>query len=124
MNIRLERGRRRPRGSDVKEKKDRVCRQCGNCCQVDMVAYVTPEDIARWEREGRHDIIDRLSRNEVIWAGDRLIDPSGAKVTTCVYLGWTGTTCFCEIYETRPKVCRDYIPGSSELCPLYYEEDG
>jgi len=88
-----------------------------------MVAYVTPEDTARWEREGRQDIIARLGRNEVIWAGDRLIDPSGVKVTTCVYLGWNGRTCFCEIYETRPKVCRDYIPGSSELCPLYYEED-
>jgi len=37
-----------------------ACRRCGACCHVDMVAYVSPEDIQRWEKEGRHDIIARL----------------------------------------------------------------
>jgi Fe-S-cluster containining protein len=25
----------------------------------------------------------------------------------------------CTIYETRPRVCKDYVPGSSEFCPHY-----
>ena len=104
----------------MKENEDIVCAQCGNCCHVDMIAYVIPEDVARWEKEGRRDIIDRLGDDEVIWAGDHIIDKSGAKVTACAYLNWNGTTFFCEIYETRPSVCRNYIPGSSELCPLYH----
>ena len=110
----------RPMSSE--EKKDIACRRCGVCCHVDMVAYVTPEDMQRWEKEGRYDIIDRLSGNEVIWAGDRIIDRYGAKVTECAYLKWDGERFFCEIYETRPMVCRSYVPGSSELCPLYHRK--
>lgn len=88
-----------------------------------MVAYVCPEDIQRWERQGRHDIIARLSNNEVMWAGDRIINRSGAKVTTCYYLDWDGSTFLCQIYETRPLVCRNYVPGSSGLCSLYHRPE-
>ncbi|MDD3846615.1 MAG: YkgJ family cysteine cluster protein [Syntrophorhabdaceae bacterium] len=111
-------------GAPIKEGNNRspACRQCGCCCYVDMVIYVTSEDMERWERQGRQDIIARLRDNRVIWAGDRIVDRSGAKVTNCVYLNWNGKTFFCEIYETRPMVCRNYVPGSSELCPLYYQE--
>lgn len=105
------------------KKRDTTCRRCGACCHVDMVAYVTPEDIERWEKEGRHDIIARLGDNGVMWAGDRIVSRSGAKVTTCFYLGWKDSSFYCEIYETRPMVCRNYIPGSSELCPLYHRKD-
>jgi len=107
----------------MKKNKDMDCRRCGTCCHVDMVAYVTDEDIERWERQGRHDIIERLKNNDVMWAGDRIIDKSGAKVTTCVYLKWKDSSYFCEIYDTRPMVCRNYVPGSSELCPFYYREN-
>jgi Fe-S-cluster containining protein len=102
--------------------RDITCRRCGVCCHVDMVAYVSPEDIERWEKEQRHDIIDRLRDNEVIWAGDRIVNRFGFKVTSCVYLNWDGASFSCGIYETRPIVCRNYIPGSSELCPQYYRE--
>jgi Fe-S-cluster containining protein len=87
-----------------------------------MAAYVVQEDIRRWEREERYDIIARLSNDDVIWAGDRMMKRSGERVTTCFYLGWNGSTFFCEIYDTRPFVCRNYVPGSSELCSRYYEE--
>jgi Fe-S-cluster containining protein len=87
-----------------------------------MVAYFSPEDILRWEKEQRHDIIARLSNNEVLWAGDRIINKLGAKMTQCVYLNWNGSSFSCEIYETRPMVCRNFVPGSSELCPLFYRE--
>lgn len=74
-------------------------------------------------KEQRHDIIARIRDNEVIWAGDRIIDQSGAKVTTCRYLNRDVSLFSCEIYETRPLVCRNYIPGSSELCPQYFRNE-
>ncbi len=88
-----------------------------------MVAYVSPEDIKRWEQEGRYDIITRLRENDAMWAGDRIINKSGGKVNTCLYLNWSGSCFSCEIYETRPIVCREYIPGSSGLCPQYGGEE-
>ena len=88
-----------------------------------MLAFVSPEDIQRWEKEGRHDIVARLRDNDVMWAGDRIINKFGVKTTTCHYLNWDGSHFFCEFYETRPIVCRSYVPGSSELCPQYYRKD-
>lgn len=102
--------------------KDIVCRRCGKCCHIDMVAYVTPADIQRWERQQRHDIINRLYGNDIIWAGDRIINKSGGKVTNCYYLSWRGSSFFCQIYKIRPLVCRNFIPGSNELCPQYHRK--
>jgi Fe-S-cluster containining protein len=95
------------------------CLRCGNCCHVDMRAYVTETDLFRWGQEGRRDIMSRVLGDDIIWSGDRMISSSGKKVKNCIYLGRDGTTFFCDIYETRPLVCRNYIPGSSELCPSY-----
>jgi len=106
-----------------KKNSDITCRRCGTCCHVDMVAYFSPEDIQRWEKEQRYDIIARLRNNDVFWAGDRIVDKSGVKMTKCVYLKWDGSSFFCEIYETRPIICRNFVPGSSELCPLFYREE-
>lgn len=88
-----------------------------------MMAYVSLEDRERWEKEGRTDILERLDNNSVFWAGDRIVSRTGSKVTSCYYLSSDGSLWTCEIYPTRPRVCRDYIPGSSELCPLYFEKD-
>lgn len=107
----------------MKKNRDITCHRCGSCCHVDMVAYISPEDMQRWEKERRHDIIARIRDNDVIWAGDRIINRSGRKLESCVYLNWEGSSFFCEIYETRPLVCRNFIPGSSELCPRYYCEE-
>ncbi|MBU1666773.1 MAG: YkgJ family cysteine cluster protein [Gammaproteobacteria bacterium] len=29
----------------------------------------------------------------------------------------------CAINETKPKVCRDFVPGSDQICPLYAEKN-
>ncbi|MCX5807176.1 MAG: YkgJ family cysteine cluster protein [Proteobacteria bacterium] len=109
----------------MKSEKDGdiTCRRCGACCHVDMIAYVSPEDIQRWEKEQRYDILDRLHDNNVFWAGDRIINKFGTSVTSCFYLNWDVSFFSCEIYETRPMICRNFIPGSSELCPLYYRQE-
>jgi Fe-S-cluster containining protein len=103
----------------VNENTNKECRRCGNCCFVDMIAYVTDADIQRWGREQRFDIIERIKGNDIIWSGDTLISSKGMHLQSCIYLNWNGDVFFCEIYETRPQVCRDYLPGSSELCPLH-----
>ena len=111
----------------MKENRDIACRQCGACCHLDMIAYVSLEDIRRWEREGRHDIIDRVRGNGVTWSRDRVVNKFGSPIEnclmTCVYLKWNGSSCSCGIYETRTMVCRNYIPGSTFLCPLHYEKE-
>lgn len=103
--------------------RDITCSRCGNCCHVDVAAYVTLEDIRRWEEEGREDIIAHVRDNDVTWSGNGVTNRFGSHVKTClmscVYLAWHGSSASCTIYETRTKVCRSYIPGSSALCPQH-----
>jgi Fe-S-cluster containining protein len=107
---------------------DIPCHRCGNCCHVDVAAYATIEDVQRWEKDGRHDILDHVRDNDVEWSGDGFTNRFGLNIKTClmscVYLKWHGPTASCEIYETRTKVCRSYIPGSSDLCTQYRGRDG
>jgi len=99
------------------------CKRCGKCCLANFIAYVTNEDLNRWQREGRDDILHVLEQQNGIWAGDHLISVNnGHSLHGCPFLkGETGYYT-CTIYETRPRVCREYVPGSSELCPQYYRE--
>ncbi len=76
--------------------------------------------MARWRKEGRRDILEHLESREAVWAGDRFMArESGSAVAACPFLRWEGYRFSCAIYETRPQTCRDYEPGSNELCPLY-----
>ena len=106
------------------ENRDNIaCRRCGNCCHVDVAAYVRIEDIKRWEKEDRNDILDHVRANDVTWSEGRVVNRFGSNIMTCrmscVYLKWNGPYASCEIYETRTGVCRGYVPGSSDLCPQY-----
>jgi Fe-S-cluster containining protein len=103
----------------MENDKSIKCIRCGACCHVDMLAYVSNKDIERWEKEQRFDIIGRIQNKNVIWFGDRIIDNYGEKITSCIYLNRDLSSFFCEIYNTRPLVCRNFTPGSSELCPQY-----
>jgi len=53
--------------------QDMQCRRCGRCCYVHLIAYVTEEDLRRWQQEGRRDILTVLERGHVAWAGDRIL---------------------------------------------------
>ncbi len=95
------------------------CRRCGKCCLTDFIAYVTAEDLARWRREGREDILGMVEREHAVWAGDRLVSSeSGKDILGCPFLAWEGDHSTCTIYETRPGVCRRFKPASSALCGL------
>ncbi len=106
-------------GNSVNTEPAITCRRCGNCCHVDMIAYAVESDIERWRRENRFDILSRIQGNEIVWSGDTIVSARGRHLASCVYLNRDGESFSCDIYETRPRVCRDFAPGSSQLCPLY-----
>ncbi len=96
------------------------CRRCGKCCLVDMTAYAQQEDFDRWRAENRQDILDIIQKHHLVWAGDRMVSAETGRVAMeCPFLCSTGNEWLCSIYETRPLVCREYQPGSSELCPQW-----
>ena len=101
-------------------KEPLPCLQCGKCCFVDMTAYAEKEDFDRWRAENRQDILEVIEHHHLVWAGDRMISSeSGDSPRECPFLYSSGDSFLCSIYETRPAVCRNYQPGSSELCPQW-----
>ncbi|MCX7981385.1 MAG: YkgJ family cysteine cluster protein [Syntrophales bacterium] len=100
--------------------KKKKCLRCGKCCFVNMIAYAREEDYNRWRRESRDDIIKIIESKRYLWAGDRIVSSeSGDFSHLCPFLQNDGTLFSCTIYDTRPRICRDYIPGSSEICPRW-----
>ncbi|MGB5217525.1 MAG: YkgJ family cysteine cluster protein [Smithella sp.] len=101
-------------------KEPLACLSCGKCCFVDMVAYAQQEDFDRWRAENRQDILEVIENRHLVWAGDRMISSeTGVSPTECPFLYRSEGIWLCSIYETRPLVCREYQPGSSELCPQW-----
>jgi Fe-S-cluster containining protein len=97
------------------------CERCGKCCLADFIAYVRDEDIDRWHREGRDDILQMIRREHALWMGDHLVcADDGRYLRGCPFLAFEETQHRCSIYATRPRVCRDYRPGSSEICPKFH----
>jgi len=98
------------------------CTQCGKCCT--KTSYMeslqaTGEDVLRWRREGRNDILRFayvLGRPDDPWA-DLWVDAhTGRERSRCPFVKKVpGTNRYlCSIYETRPQVCRDYVPWSKD----------
>ncbi len=83
------------------------------CLPMDLIAYVTEEDRKRWTQAGRTDILHILEKQHGVWAGSPRIPgqraPAAGDAPFHTGMEALGT---CTIYETRPKVCRDYVPGS------------
>lgn len=96
------------------------CTQCGACCLANVNAFMSEADLERWREEGRRDILHILENEQAVWAGDRLVSArDGMPLWGCPFLEPWGRRFRCSIYETRPQVCRDYVPGSSPICPQY-----
>ena len=95
-----------------KYKKKPRCFRCGKCCVeqgFDLTA--TSADTRRWERQGRADIL------RYVWVpkgaggyGDIWIDPeTGEDLDYCPFLQKVSLGKYiCGIYETRPKICREF----------------
>jgi Fe-S-cluster containining protein len=107
------------------------CKRCGRCCEVlgiEYDLYVDKEDVRRWQREGRDDILAWVApavyrENEYEFP----VDPTTGDevVGECPFLDKTahGDITFCLIQDTRPRDCRKF-PASREDaarigCPGY-----
>lgn len=100
--------------------KTQECARCGKCCLADMIAYVTSDDLNRWIREDRKDILHIIENEQAVWLGDHFVSSStGRPIYGCPFLEIPDGVFSCSIHETRPGVCRKYEPGSSEICPLW-----
>jgi Fe-S-cluster containining protein len=96
-----------------------ICKRCGKCCLANFSAYVKDEDIRRWQDEDRLDILLFIEKQRAVWAGDHIVLADGSDLKHCMFLRTDGCVCECIIYETRPLTCRNYTPGSSQLCSQY-----
>ncbi|MBN2255978.1 MAG: YkgJ family cysteine cluster protein [Deltaproteobacteria bacterium] len=106
----------------MKYDSDKECRRCGTCSLANLIAFVTDEDKIGWKGEQRQDILRVLDNWDGLWAGDRLVSRTdGRQLYGCPFLKWEKNHYTCTIYETRPEVCRNYLPGSSHICPYYRE---
>ena len=88
-----------------------TCSSCGRCCvRGGSKLIMTPSDYRRWKRQGRWDILCyarlELSRDH----GNLWMDPkTGEELLNCPFLKKINSTKYiCEIYDTRPKVCREF----------------
>lgn len=109
--------------STVRESTTISCARCGKCCLSVFLSF-TDEDVEIWRRVGKEEIADAVEHAKIMWAGDIMIfAEDGMKMYMCPFLRSEGTYCTCTIYEHRPRVCRDYLPGSSELCTQFKKSE-
>jgi Fe-S-cluster containining protein len=95
------------------------CRACGACCRdaSDGRVSVSTEDIVRWKRIGRKDIVDGLVEGHF----STMAFPSRPD-GSCVHLGDGDRDNDCSIYEIRGHICHLLEPGS-EQCRAYRRTD-
>lgn len=96
------------------------CLACGACCRQasDGRILVPAEDLLRWKRAGRHDLVEALVPGhfgELAFA----YTPEGA----CVHLGTTDSPHACRVYEDRGTTCHEFERGSWQ-CREFRREVG
>ena len=102
------------------------CTNCGRCCTNSNYMgslMADGEDILRWQREGRDDILrfaailgDRDDPYADLW-----IDENGNERERCPFVRkLKGQSRYlCTIYDTRPQVCRNYVPWKpTSICEI------
>ena len=75
------------------------CGSCRRCCQGTLVR-ARASDIERWQNERRYDIIICLKT----WVDNSTFLMHKNGKDECVFLTENG----CDIYETRPEICREF----------------
>jgi Fe-S-cluster containining protein len=85
------------------------CLACGVCCREasDGRILVPAEDLVRWKRAGRADLLVALVPGHF----GELAFASTAE-GACVHLGTPANKNACRIYEDRGTTCRDFEKGS------------
>lgn len=106
------------------------CKQCGKCClEFEHLWVATPEDVERWEREGREDILQYVDiiRFENGILAEIWIDKYGEPMARCPFLKKVRKRrkYKCKIHETKPEACKDfpfyvYDPRNCDKCGLNF----
>jgi len=96
------------------------CLACGACCRTghDGRILVPEEDLLRWRRLGRDDLVRATQPGHFGMVGFAT-DASGA----CVHLGTEASVNACRIYEIRGTTCREFERGS-EQCREFRRDAG
>jgi Fe-S-cluster containining protein len=90
---------------------------------ANMVAEACAEDLERWLREGRDDILQ--AHHDARWMGGHFISvATGMTIRHCPFLDLHERSFVCTIYKTRPRACRTFDPASSEICPQFGKQAG
>jgi Fe-S-cluster containining protein len=86
------------------------CVSCGACCyQRPGTILVSENDLVRWRRLERDDILERLEDGHFGQSAFKM-GSHGA----CVHHGVPGAPHACQIYEVRGDTCRDFAAGSRQ----------
>jgi Fe-S-cluster containining protein len=85
------------------------CLACGACCRQgsDGRILVPAEDIVRWRRQGRLDLVAALQPGHF---GELAFATTEAGA--CVHLGTAESRHACRIYEDRGTTCHEFEKGS------------
>jgi uncharacterized protein len=94
------------------------CTNCGKCCtnpSYMMTLGATGADVKRWRQEGRADILrfaSVLGPDKNPYADLWVDDERGIERSRCPFVRKVPNQnrYLCTIYETRPQICRDYVP--------------
>ena len=98
-------------------RMDVACVRCGRCCQEPFGRRVSPDDLALWERDRRYDLLSALEEERRLLDGDDAVKGL-RRLKPCRFNKADGTgRASCVIYEARPRMCREFTPGRSRMCP-------
>lgn len=94
------------------------CEHCGACChQRPGTILLEPQDLLRWKRDGRRDLLDAVA------PGHFGLDAFAMRNGACVHLGTDTNPAACRIYPDRATVCRTFTAGSQQ-CLEFRREHG
>lgn len=99
------------------------CKRCATCCRT-LTIEVTASDLRRWFTENRIDILEEIGYLPTpdskrskggFYFEKTLMRKDGTKLQ-CPFLNDEN---LCSIYDTRPRICRDYPEGFNgyKSCP-------
>ena len=98
------------------------CQTCGACCvgnlDADSYVHLIPADLLALPPEYRSKVV--RSRGILKFALATKKDRAGLDVC-CALDGVVGDRVSCSVYAARPKLCRDFEPGSQTCMAARYD---
>ncbi len=83
---------------------------CGECCRAPVILITKPEDLSRWTRQGRSDILQYASVPPQQGYGDLWIDIDDSERSSyCPFIKKVSHNKYiCTIQNTKPIVCKEF----------------